>query len=193
MTTIPLFGTYTFREATPEEFGPFFRDHRPRVFTDTITMPVESWISDESKVKLDALNDLIRDRVQLRYFIMDGDSIIGWHVGRQPEVEEYYMTNTAIFKEYQGKGIYTALLPRLLEIFRDQGFQKVTSHHILSNNAVIVPKLKAGFHITGFKVDERFGVLVTLSYIFDEKRRRAYEFRTGQARPDEDIRCSLSC
>ena len=97
------------------------------------------------------------------------------------------MSNTGIFEEYRGKGIYSALLPKLLELFREKGFQKVSSRHNVANNAVLVPKLKAGFVITGFEIDERFGLLVVLSYIYGDKRLKAYKFRTGQIRPDEDL------
>ena len=114
--------------------------------------------------------------------------IIGWHIGRQVDEEVYHMSNTALFKEYQGKGIYTALLTKLLELFKEKGFQKVASRHLASNSSILVPKLKAGFVITGFEIDERYGILVILSYIFNEKRLNAYKFRTGALRPDEDMK-----
>ena len=185
---IHLFNDYYFREATPQEFGPFFQENRPKVFGDSITIAVEDWLNDEEKAKLNLLGTTIKDRFFHRIFILKNEEIIGWHMGRQVEAESYYMSNTGIFKEHQGKGVYKALLPKLLDIYRDKGFQKVTSRHNASNNSVIVPKLKAGFVITGFEIDERFGLLVVLSYIFSDKRLNAYKFRTGAMRPDEEIK-----
>jgi GNAT superfamily N-acetyltransferase len=188
MTPVHIIDDYYFREATPQEFAPFFSKNRAKIFSETTTMVIEDWMNQEEKDKLRELDRLVKDRYQLRIFIMKGDEIIGWHMGRQIEAESYYMTNTALFPQYQGKGIYSALLPKLLEVFRDKGFQKVTSRHIASNNTVLVPKLKAGFAITGFEVDERFGTLVLLTYIFNDKRRKAYEFRVGSAKADDNIR-----
>ena len=97
------------------------------------------------------------------------------------------MSNTGIFKEHQGKRIYTAFLPKLLELLKEKGFQKIVSRHHASNNSILVPKLKAGFQITGFEIDERFGVFVTLAYIFNQQRLNLYKYRTGAIRPDDEI------
>ena len=186
--TIHLFDSYHFREATPQEFGVFFTENRPKVFTDSLDIHIEGMMSDDEKTKLKSLNSLVKDRYSYRIFILKDEEIIGWHFGWQVDSEKFYMCNTGIFSEYQGKGIYTALLPRLLEIYREKGFQKVTSRHNAANNAVLVPKLKAGFMITGMEIDERFGTLVNLTYIFNEQRLKAHKYRTGELRPDDDLK-----
>jgi GNAT superfamily N-acetyltransferase len=188
MQPVSLFDSYYFREATVEEFGPFFTENRPKIFNDSITMTDADWITDEDKHKRMGLLSSVKDRYFLRIFIMKDEEIIGWHVGRQIDEDLYHMSNTAIFDEYRGKGIYSALLPKLLEIFKEKGFQKVSSRHLASNGAVLVPKLKAGFVITGFEIDERYGILVVLSYIFNERRLKAYKFRTGALRLDGDMK-----
>ena len=58
----------------------------------------------------------------------------------------------------------------------------------MTNNAVIIPKLKAGFVISGFEVSDRFGTLVQLSYYFNPLRRKMMDVRVGQRKPDEEIR-----
>jgi ribosomal protein S18 acetylase RimI-like enzyme len=171
-----------------EEFEPFFREKRPVVFSNSLNIMVEDWLTEEEKQKQHELFKLIKDRYSLRVFIMKGDEIIGWHVGRQDNQEIYHMSNTGIFKEYQGKGIYSAFLIKLLEVFKEKGFQKIVSRHHASNNIVLIAKLKAGFVITGFEIDERFGILVVLSYIYHDKRMKAYKFRTGSLMPDEDLK-----
>ncbi len=64
------------------------------------------------------------------------------------------------------------MLPKILQILKKQGFQKVTSRHSVTNNNVIVPKLKAGFVITGFEISEVFGLLIILTYYFNDTRRK---------------------
>jgi RimJ/RimL family protein N-acetyltransferase len=188
MESIQLFDSYYFREATKEEFEPFFREKRPVVFADSVSFPLGNWLTDDDKAKQKILFDLIKSRYSLRVFIMKEKEIIGWHVGRQIDEDQYHMSNTGIFNEYQGKGIYSAFLPKLLDIFKEKGFQKIVSRHHASNNSVLVPKLKAGFVITGFEIDERFGIFVLLSYIYNEQRSKAYKFRTGAIRPDEMLK-----
>ena len=188
MKPIHLFDSYYFREASPEEFGSYFTKNRPEIFYDDLSIDIEEWLSEEDKQKRKALAAFSKERFYARYFILHGEEIIGWHLGWQIDGEQFYMCSTGLYKAYQGKGIYTALLPKLLEIFKEKGFQKVTSRHHASNNAVLVPKLKAGFVITGFEIEERFGIMVTLAYIYNEKRMKAYQFRTGSLKPDKNLK-----
>ncbi|MCW3128335.1 MAG: hypothetical protein JWO03_3993 [Bacteroidetes bacterium] len=188
MTRIPLFDSYSFRLAEQEEFTAFFEQNRPKVFEDISYIPVEDYMTGAEMQRRKDYDDMVRGHYELRIFIMYGDEIIGWHVGRQGMRDTGNMSNTGIFKEHRGKGVYAALLPRVLEIFREQGFAKVYSKHHASNNAVIIPKLKAGFVITGFDIDERYGLFVVLTYIFNEQRLNVYKYRVGSLKPDEEIR-----
>ena len=101
------------------------------------------------------------------------------------------MVSTGILKEHRRRGIYAALLPVVLERVRTKGFQVVTSRHNLTNNAVIIPKLKAGFVISGFEVNDMYGSLVHLSYFFNPTRRKVLDVRVGQAAPDEEVQALL--
>jgi hypothetical protein len=79
-------------------------------------------------------------------------------------------------------------LPEILNILQEKGFQEVYSRHKATNNKVIVPKLQAGFYITKMEISISFGILVHLSYFFNEKNRKALQFWTGQYRPNEDFK-----
>jgi hypothetical protein len=96
--------------------------------------------------------------------------------------------NTGILPQHQGQGIYSALLPRILDMLQHEGFQIVYSRHVATHNQVLVPKLKAGFVMTGIEVSDVFGVLVHLSYFFNPLRRKVLEVRVGQARPDAEVK-----
>jgi hypothetical protein len=76
----------------------------------------------------------------------------------------------------------------VLGLLRNKGFQIVTSRHTATNNAVIIPKLKAGFVIIGLELDDRFGTLVKLAYYFSAGRRKLIDVRSGQTTPDEAIK-----
>jgi AmiR/NasT family two-component response regulator len=60
---------------------------------------------------------------------------------------------------------------------REHGYQRITSTHSATNNAILIPKLKADFVISGMHVDERFGVMVHLTNYLYEQRRATIERR----------------
>jgi GNAT superfamily N-acetyltransferase len=188
---IHLFDDYYFRDASAAEFWPFFREHRPMIFADAINIEINDTLTGVEKDKLNQLHHAIDQLYTQRLFILKNEEIIGLHIGTQVRADLYNMGATGLLKEYQGKGIYSALLPKLLEIYHDKGFQKISSRHHASNNRVLVAKIKAGFVITGFELDERYGLFVVLSYIYNDKRMKAYKFFTGSLRPDEEIKKHL--
>ncbi|MBS1595292.1 MAG: GNAT family N-acetyltransferase [Bacteroidetes bacterium] len=146
------------------------------------------WLSAKERADRSDLARNLRHRLTLFYLIYYADLPIGWHSSYQIDAETIYMFDSGIVPDHQGKGVYPALLLWLLTQFKARGFQKVTSQHHASNNKVILPKLKAGFLITGFTLDESVGLMVQLTYAFHPLRKHVYEFRTGYKRPDEAIR-----
>ena len=109
-------------------------------------------------------------------------ALVGWHYARQWDGRTVYMVNTGLLPEHQGRGVYTRMLPHLLGAFQSAGYTLVRSHHHATNNAVIIPKLRAGFLIQGLEVDDH-GLMVVLTYSFDPTYREALRIRSGHARP----------
>ena len=169
-----LFNNYKYKIVEHKEFNEVFVEKRPLVFGETNTIYIEKLLNENEKAFKYPKYDIYR----LRILIYCEKEIVGWFVGYQKGAE-FYMMNTGILKEHQGKGIYTKLLKEIIEIIKPKGFLHITSHHLASNNQVIVPKLKAGFHITGMEINERFGVFVNLKYTFNNKIRDVYLKRTG--------------
>ena len=184
---VQLFGKYSFRPMPREEFFPLFKQHWKAVFGDEFLFHVHEVLSEEEKQGIKALRRRLEGRFELCVFIYHEDSVVGWSYGQQTTDEEFYMVNTGLFPEHQNQGVYTSLLPAILKELREEGFQIVTSQHRLSNSQVLVPKLKAGFCITGFRITDRFGPLLELSYYFNETRRKAIEFRFGSIGLDEKL------
>ena len=105
---------------------------------------------------------------------------IGWMFGESQDQSTFYMRNTAILKEYQNKGIYTAFLKEFLEYIKYIGYEKVASHHLGTNRAVLIPKLKLGFDICGLELHETIGANVKLVHIFHEDRKSVYYHKYGK-------------
>lgn len=179
-----LFEEYTYAEVTYKEIEAIFKNKRSEVFSEEFTIETELFLTERENAFYKALpkNDIYR----LYILVYKNNEPIGWHIGFQKN-DSYYMMNTAIFKAYQGKGIYTKLLLEIIKIIAEKGFLNITSRHIASNNKVIVPKLKAGFLITGMEIDERFGTLVNLKYFFNEEIKNIYLMRTGAIKPNKKM------
>ncbi len=116
------------------------------------------------------------------------NKFIGWSWGIQESGTTFYMVNSAVLSEHRRKGIYGALLKRCVEILSKKGFQLIYSRHCATNNAVIIPKLQAGFIISKMEMDDRFGVLVHLHFYTNELRRKIMDYRSGLVRPDNEIK-----
>jgi hypothetical protein len=101
------------------------------------------------------------------------------------------MRNSAILPNHRRKGLYSALLREVVIKLEKKGFQVITSRHNAGNNDVIIPKLKAGFLITGIELSDAFGTLVNLSYFTNPLRRKVTLYRSGDQYPDEEVKKHL--
>lgn len=184
----PLVGDYTVGRIDPAVFRPLFEQLRPRVFAETLSYDPRSIWSAEEHEAIARLRERGGPVNQLVFGVYREAELVGWSMGWQDDAQTYRMVNTGIMPEHQHKGIYTALLPHVLDTLRQEGYQVVVSYHCATNNAVIVPKLRAGFLIAGMELSDRFGLVVRLGYYFNETRRKILDVRSGQQRPDDAIK-----
>ena len=185
---LELISGYSYEVMSREELAPFLERYYPIVFADTYHLSSHYAHSETEQAAVSALSKNLSERYTLSLGIFQDDTFVGWHMGSQIEVGKFYMTSTGVLAEHRKRGLYSALIPIVLKTVKKEGFQIVYSRHNLTNNAVIVPKLKAGFFISGFEVSDRFGTLVQLSYYFNPLRRKMLDVRVGQRKPDEEIR-----
>ena len=179
---------YRYEAMSRADLQPFIETLRPAVFTETGYLNAGYAYSDAEQAALWRLEDNLAARSVLAIGIFHGDACVGWHIGQQVDRGSFEMTSSGIVPEHRRRGLYRSLIPIVLEHARHEGFQAVVSRHNLTNNAVIIPKLKAGFFISGFNVSDRFGTLVQLSYFFNPLRRKVFDVRVGQRGLDDDTR-----
>ncbi len=166
-----LFDDYTYEIVDYKAIQEVFKEERSHVFADEFTIEVEKFHTKREK---DFLKNLPKiDIYRLYILVYKRHEIIGWHIGFQKR-DSFYMMNTAILEKHQGKGIYTKLLKEIIHILKDKGFYSITSRHLASNNGVLIPKLKAGFVITGMEIEPIFGTLVNLQYFFNKEIEKVY-------------------
>lgn len=182
-----LFEDYYYSIIDENEFFKIFLENRKNVFKDNVDFQVYQLLSELELNKLKALKVNLANSFNLFIKITKKENIIGWFFGRQSDDETFTMMNTGIIKEYRNKGIYANLLQKVLEILKNEGFQKVESQHNASNNQVIIPKLKAGFIITGLEIEDKVGMKVRLTYYFNEKRQKIIDFRIGNKKLNKEF------
>lgn len=187
MTTYSLINGYEVRVLSHEAFQPLFAENRPKMFGESFSFFPDEFYSDHTKDRLKKLEENMGNPWRLDLGLFYQDRFVGWSCGRQMDREKYYMGNSAVFPEHRGKGLYKNLLKIVIECATAEGFQIICSRHAATNSAVIVPKLKAGFVISGFEMSDTFGLLVHLSYFTDEIRRKVMDVRAGMARPQGEL------
>ena len=116
------------------------------------------------------------------WLILHGEAVAGWQISRQWDSRTAYMVNTALLPEHRGRGVYSRLLPRVLGQLREAGYQLIRSHHHATNNAVLIPKLRAGFRLQGLEVDHH-GVMAVLICPLNEVYAEYMDIRSGLQRP----------
>lgn len=165
-----------------ESFGPGINDLARKYFDDTY--PILRWknfLSPEEEIAISELDSRLKNKQRIDIGIFKDDEIIGWSYGWQGGMESatYYMANSLVIPAYRGRGLYKLMLEKIIKISKELNFQTITSRHVAANNPVIIPKLKAGFKITGMELSEIHGNLVHLTYFHNELRAENYDIRCG--------------
>lgn len=124
--------------------------------------------SDEHKMRAADLAAVCGEPLAHRLVFEQDGELVGTYWGSQESWGRYYMVNSVLRPSHQGRGLYKALLGRVVAAAADAGFAEIYSRHRADNNAILVPKLKAGFVIAAFEIAPKFGLLVHLRrYLID--------------------------
>ena len=185
-TQTPLKDSYSVKEVGFDEWHQFFEEHASQVFPDEQSMALNFLLNPTEKAKLDSLQANLAQRKELYFLLLDGDKPIGWHFGFQRSELEYFMANTGILPNYQNRKIYSSFLTYAIQRITDEGFQYITSIHHANNNAVLIPKLKAGFLIQSFGfliqtmiLESNYGPMIQLVYPTKAAYRKLFEPQFG--------------
>lgn len=180
---------YRFVDLPNEEFQKIWTKWGTLIFDENSTnLDVRKVLSDQERAQLKELHKHTENLISIRIAIFKDDEFCGWFTGDQYNWETFYMRNSAILPAHRKQGLYTALMHEVLDRVQKLGFQVVLSRHATTNNAIIIPKLRAGFIITALEVSDRFGTLVHLSYFFNSTRRQVMDFRAGELKPTDKLK-----
>ena len=171
-----------------ETYDDFRREYEPLIFPNRFDINVQDSLSPAEQEAAASLGKHLGNPYALRLGVFADDKMIGWSYGLQISADTFRMVTTGIQPEYQRKGIYSALLRELADHIRAEGFQMILSRHYATDNQVIIPKLRFGFLISGFELTDDFGLLIRLTYYFNETRRNIMHVRSGFQQPSDEIK-----
>lgn len=177
------------KKISDEEFNSIFSANIDTFFSSTMSFSVQDVRTEYEIQKANELKSGLKlnERIHLVAHDDNGE-FAGWSTSSQFRQYSLYTHNSVVFPKFRRQGVYSALVKETLRLAEESGYQIVFSNHVLSNNDVIIAKLKLGFKIMGIEVFDDYGSTAKLVYHINEKRKKLFDFRTGQIRPDEEIR-----
>jgi GNAT superfamily N-acetyltransferase len=106
-----------------------------------------------------------------------GERLVGWSHGWRDPGRQLYVANSAVLPGYRRQGLYTRLIAAVEAQALALGCDRVVSHHVADNSAVLIAKLKAGYVIAGTEFSDEMGLLVKLVHHLTEGRRALFASR----------------
>ncbi|MAF77270.1 MAG: hypothetical protein CME63_09685 [Halobacteriovoraceae bacterium] len=181
--------SFEVRVMEESEFKTLYNKYKSDVFYEDHSYALWDLLSDSELENIKSLGKDLGTPFKLYLGVFDdSNNFVGWSWGFQENNADFYMCNSAVLPPYRRKGVYSKLLSECVQTLEDKGFQLIYSRHCATNNAIIIPKLKAGFIISKMEIDDKFGVLIHLHYYVNKTRKKIMDYRAGQLKPDSEIK-----
>lgn len=92
-------------------------------------------------------------------------------------------TNHKEFMNFEYKLPKNYTIKEMLKLTIQHGFDKIYSRHMITNNEILIAKLKQGFKLTTFELSETFGTMAHLTFYKSKIKNEILDFRSGHKRP----------
>jgi ribosomal protein S18 acetylase RimI-like enzyme len=156
--------------------GPIFGDAARQQYLSELIGP-------EADERNKALRTSLPKPERIRMAAFDGERFVGCSSGWFEFGGNFYIGLSAVDPAYRQRGIYTRLLNAIEQAVRERGGLLISSHHVATNNAVLIAKLKLGYVVAGTEYVEQMGLLVRLVLHLAPERRALFASRTGSLVP----------
>jgi GNAT superfamily N-acetyltransferase len=178
---------YAIKHLSHEEFMPLFQERRAAAFDQSIFFRYREAMSAPELAAFEERSGRYKGRFSVNLALYHHDNMVGWCWGVEENPEKFYMVNSYVEPDNRRQGFYTKMMEMVLLSAQAAKFQIIYSRHAATNNPVLIPKLKAGFIVSGFEISDAYGLLLHLSYYTNPLRRRAMDYRVGERRPDAEL------
>ena len=171
------------RAVTQEKFEDVFRTLFKKVFP--YDNPLWFRIPIKRRKGMKHLQDTYQQLHHEYVVFYKNNKPIGWLMGESEDLITFYIRNVGVLPRYQNRGIYTAFLKKFLQYLNALKYERVTSNHKPTNRAVLISHLKVGFEVAGMELQENFGPLLKLVYIFYHDRKKSFYRQFGDKNNSE--------
>ena len=183
---------YAIKEIPTEEFIKLWQKPGKKIFNDKSLMYAITDIYSPRELKqLQKVREQFNknsNAYRLNLGVFYKNKFVGWSWGFQETAAIFYMCNSAILPAHRRKGLYTALMREMLKRVEPMGFGKIYSRHMITNNDIIIAKMKQNFKITHFELSDAFGTMIHLTYFPNKIKNDILDFRSGHKRPTKKIK-----
>ena len=153
-------GSVTVHLGTFDGSLPFVREHYSAIFEQQTSSPFSLGNFTEAKAKYyREVGDFFEFRSR--------DRMVGLLVCTPTDWSSYYLRSAAILPEFQGRNLMQRLFPKMFEILKRVGVERVEADTSPANFAVIHTLARLRFNVTGTLLSERFGTCVHLTKFLD--------------------------
>ena len=167
---------YEIKEITKEQIKQIYDIYYEKAFPLRSKVSDQWVILDEDKKKIESR---YQDSWNLRVGVYCKNQPVGWHFGYSLKPEVFHMQSSFIAKDHRNKGLYSKTLDLVISKVKKEGFQIISSYHQPNNPAVLIPKLKKGFIITGSSINEFSSFMVEMKLYLDPARKKVLEKTVG--------------
>ena len=182
---------YSIKEIKTEDFSKLWPKYAKKYFNDYSMFPDKKLLNTKKQLKFfktlrEQFNSPKHFRLNLGLY--HGKKFIGWTWGYQEAATVFYMCNSAIFEKHRNQGLYTCLMREMLKRVIPLGYNQIYSRHFMTNNAILIPKLKQGFKLTNIELNFSFGTMIHLTYFPSPLYNELLDFRSGYKRPNKKMK-----
>jgi hypothetical protein len=146
---------------------PFIAAHYAEIFEDDPTSPFASDKLTDAKARYyRAAGDFFE-------FVHEGRTV-GLLLGTPVDWSTYYIRSAAAVRAYQGTKMIQRFFPRMFELLRQVGVERVEADTSPANMATMHLLTRMRFNVTGTVLSERWGAHVHLTHFLDETAERVF-------------------
>jgi hypothetical protein len=182
---------YSIKEIQTEEFAKLWQKPGKKFFNDASLMYDSKQVHTKKELnQFKKLREIFNSKQHFRIYLglFYKNKFVGWSWGIQETATVFYMCNSAVFENHRQKGLYTCLMKEMLKRVTEKGFAKIYSRHMITNNDILIAKLKQGFKITTFELSDAYGTMVHLTYYPSKIKNEILDFRSGHMRPNPKLK-----
>ena len=161
---------YVIEVATRESVYEFINENIAKVFPGRD--PARSFRRPESRQVV--FRELLGNYLRLHHewFIFKfNNEVVGWFIGEAEDYSTFYMRNTGILPDHQNRGIYGEFAKHFFSYISELGYERISSQHKITNQKILIKKLKMGFIICNLELTEDWGPMVKLVKLLPDDRR----------------------